>query len=223
MERLKERFPELQNDETFLYRLGELYLDIGDRIKSTETLKILMDQFPDGTRRGDTYSLLGKLNFQDQKYSEAIRNCRLSMIKREPERLAEVYYILGSSYWRQKEYVQALKAYEKVQEDQSMMTECKTPDHVLRTDRYAKGDLQYILGQYKQSIQAYKQALAEFPDDENAVWAQYRIGLIQSRWGSKETGLQVLNDAEKTDNPEPLNQLIQDAVEEIALKQKYPI
>jgi len=101
----------------------------------------------------------GNREYDDKKFQEAEIQYRKALEK-DPKSVAADYN-LGNALYRQQQYDAAASRYTAMTEKQKSNTE-------LNRDYYNLGNTMYKAGKFKESVEAYKNALRRIPGDMDA-------------------------------------------------------
>ncbi len=221
MERMMEKYPRYQKNDTFVYRLGKAYFEMGDTDKCRETLRRFLKQFPGSGYRSEVDSILGRIAFSTGDYPRAVRHFQLAYPKSASGIPGEDAYFFGVSYWRLGKLDDALRIFQSAVKPGEKAVDSSPRNFVLPQIRCAIADLLYDMGRIRDALKAYQDIVSTYPDDKNSDWANYRIGRIQYLLGRESEALKTLKRIRTGEKKEFLRKLIRNTEDEISLDREY--
>jgi tetratricopeptide (TPR) repeat protein len=161
---LTERIREEIEGSTGWDRLGELLITIGQYKKAQEVYEVMLEQkVDDNSEKGFIYSQLGRTQFYQGEYKEAISFCEkaLDIYKNTPPSnhsdLAKCHNILGVVYNNVGEYSKALSSHVKALEIRQQSLPLNHPS--LAMSYSSIGNMYSNMGEYSKALSSHEKAL----------------------------------------------------------------
>ncbi len=220
LDRLRREDPGRLGDDVFVARLGESYLAVGEFEAAQETLKDFGTRFPGSRYGADVHALQARMAFVQGDQPETVRNARMSLTGRPPQRPGATRFLLAAAHWREGRREQSLKQFRQALLPEEASAGGAPAASVTAPARFAVADLLYELGRHGEALAAYQEAVAMLPDDPHVPWARYRIGRIQWHLDREAEALKTFEAIGEVGD-ETLARLIQDAKEELSWEQTH--
>ncbi len=220
LDRLRQEAPQMLRDDTFVARLAEVYLGLGEVAAAEETLKDFAERFPKSRHGANVQAMQARLAFVQGNDPQVVRNARLSLNDGAAEQPDATRFLLAAARWRQGKRGVSLTQFRQTLSSADATGETAVPPSVAGPARFAVADLLYELGRHREALAAYQEAITALPEDRNVPWARYRIGRIQWHLHRETEALKTF-DAIGEVADATLALLVQDAKEELLWQQSY--
>ncbi len=220
LDRLQREDPGVLRDDTFVARLGEAYLALGEFEAARETLRGFAKRFPKSRHGANVHAMRASMAFLEGDDAQAARNARMSLRGKGPEQPDATRFLLAAAHWRQGEREASLAQFRQALPPAEAAKGETLPPAVSGPARFAVADLLYELGRHRAALAAYHAAVEALPDDRNVPWARYRMGRIQWRLDREAEALKTF-EAMGTVTDETLALLVEDAKEELRWQQSH--
>lgn len=176
------------------------YLEKDDLGNAESTLLKFIQDHPQDVYLTDARMLLGKLYFAGRRYEDALNAYRILVREfersRDPllgEAITEAYFELGQIYKELGRYKEALDSFAAaVANFHHPIQGPSVPDFV-ELSQFFTADMRFELGQDREAIAAYEQAITLYGEHDRAPWARYQMGLIYRRLGDDQKALEAFN------------------------------
>lgn len=176
---LVERYPESPMTQRTLLLMGYSYLDRGDSFGALKVFERFMRMFPESKYmdrvRLSTASAYLKLNRFDEAYSlldDIEKNGKTARGRQEAA------YRKGDVFFRKKEYAEAIKQYK------GALSRHAAVANEYPNAWYNTAEAEFLLGNYRKSIEDYRTFLRRFPNHEYGGYAMTRIGELFGIFGA---------------------------------------
>jgi TolA-binding protein len=182
------------------YRNAQALADRDDLGRAEEGLLAFIQDYESNEYRSDARMLLGEIYTRARRYQDARNAYRLIVqdFEKNPggalgEAAAEAYYRLGQLYKELGQITEAEESFAKAIENfHHPIQGALVPEFIIRS-AFLIGDVRFELNRDPEALQAYRDAIAKYPDHERTPWAWYQIGLIQRRNGEDVKALETFN------------------------------
>jgi len=178
---LSEKFPNSPLSTRTLLLVGYSYLDRGDNLGALKSLQRFMRLRPNTKFTDQVKLAIGEAYLNINRYDDALTLfSEVESSTQNPMDAAEAAYRKGDVHFQRRDFAKAVAAY-----DDAFNRYKKASDYFANA-WYNKAESLFWQGQYKKSLETYREFLQRFPDHSHGGFAMTRLGELLEIMGADE-------------------------------------
>ncbi|MGE0631713.1 MAG: tetratricopeptide repeat protein [Pseudobdellovibrionaceae bacterium] len=177
-----QQFPKSPLAPRSMMLMGFSYLDRGDALNSIRVFQRYISDYPESKMKDAAELALADAYVKLNRFQDALSLLEgISLKAQNPIARTEAYYLKGDVHFQAKEFNKAVESYQQAFE--------KNPKDWKNFPNafYNTAESMFWLGQYRKSLDAYRDHLKRFPSHPHAGYAMTRLGELLEILGADQS------------------------------------